>query len=78
MPRKSALVPTEHLHIKLEAPLRAQMDLFLFSPLEGRVPKGSHKEFIEMLIKEFFARKRKEEAPYTLPPRPYTMTGEAL
>jgi hypothetical protein len=56
MPRKPALVPTEHLHIKLEAATRAKMDLFLYSPLEGRVPKGGHKAFIEMLIAEFFAR----------------------
>lgn len=56
MSRKPALVPTEHLHIKLEAPIRLKMDLFLYSPLEGRVPKGSHKKFIEMLVEEFFHR----------------------
>ena len=56
MPRKPALVPTEHLHIKLEASVRAQIDLFLYSPLEGRVPKGAHKAFIEMLVKNFFAQ----------------------
>jgi len=59
MPRKPALVPTEHLHVKLEASTRTRMDLFLYSPLEGRVPKGAHKAFLEMLIGEFFDRQPK-------------------
>lgn len=50
------LVPTEHLHVKLAAPVRAQMDLYLYSELEGRVPKGAYKAFLEKLINEFFSK----------------------
>jgi len=60
MPRKAALVPTEHLHLKLEASDRARVDLLLYSPLEGRVPKGSHKAFFEARIREFFDRESLE------------------
>ncbi len=61
MPRKPAIVPTQHLHVKLKAPIRAQMDLFLFSELKGRVAKGARKGFIKMLIKEFFHETQKGE-----------------
>jgi hypothetical protein len=44
------------LHLKLEARHRARVDLFLYSELEGRVPKGGHKAFFEARIEEFFSR----------------------
>lgn len=56
MPRKAAVIPTEHLHLKLEAASRARVDLLLYSELEGRVPKGAHKAFFEARIREFFNR----------------------
>ena len=54
MPRRPNVIPTEHLHIKLDASARAQVDLHLYSPLEGRVPRGAHKAFFERLINEHF------------------------
>lgn len=56
MPRAAATIPTEHLHLKLEARDRARVDLFLYSELEGRVPKGAHKKFFTELIEKFFSQ----------------------
>jgi hypothetical protein len=71
MARPCAAVPTEHLHVKLDAPLRAQLDLFLYSELEGRVPKGAYKGLIEGLLREFFGRHdapTPTQLPLDLPP----------
>lgn len=34
--------------------LRAQLDLHLFSPVEGRIPKGAYSRFLCERIREFF------------------------
>lgn len=67
MPRKPAVTPTEHLHLKLEASSRARLDLHLFSDLEGRVPKGSHKAWVEDRIREYFDWKTLDLAPFGFP-----------
>lgn len=36
--------------------IRVKMDLYLFSKVEGRVPKGAYQEFLVGLIKEFFTK----------------------
>lgn len=54
MARPPSLRPTAHLHIKLDAELRKKMDTLLWSETEGRVPAGSHKQFIEQLLRAFF------------------------
>jgi hypothetical protein len=36
--------------------IRAKLDLFLYSELEGRVPKGAYQAFFLERIREFFAR----------------------
>jgi hypothetical protein len=71
MPAPKALVPTEHLHVKLEAPIRAQMDLHLYSPLEERVPKGAHKAFLEGLIRAFFHSRTLPLEAHGFPPGYY-------
>lgn len=56
MPKKPAITPTEHLHIKLEANLKSRLDLMLYSYSEKRVPKGAYKAIIEKLLTEYFAK----------------------
>lgn len=53
---------TTRLEISLPLPLRAQMDMRLFSELEGRVPHGAYSKFIEELIRDHF-RKEQECSP---------------
>lgn len=53
---------TTRLEISLPLPLRAQMDMRLFSELEGRVPHGAYSKFIEGLIRDHF-RKEQECSP---------------
>lgn len=66
MPRPPSITPNAHLHITINPAIRAQMDLFLYSEVEGRVPQGAHKAFIEMLIREFFERRRPVHEQATL------------
>lgn len=54
MPKQAALVPNEHLHIRIEPSLKQRVDLLLFSSTEGRIPKGAHKEFVEARLREWF------------------------
>lgn len=63
MPRPRSIIPTAHLHIKLEQGIRDKMDELLFSSLENRVPQGAHKALIERLLLDFFAGEEVEVAP---------------
>lgn len=51
------------LHLALPLSLRAQLDIHLYSELEGRVPKGAYQAFISERIREFFSEERVELAP---------------
>lgn len=53
MSRPKALVPNDHLHIRIEPGLKARLDLMLYSEVEKRIPKGAHKAFIEARIREW-------------------------
>lgn len=37
--------------------LRLKLDLYLFSDVEGRIPKGAYQDFICARIREFFSLK---------------------
>jgi hypothetical protein len=63
MPKAPATVPSLHLHIKLEAEYKTQLETYLWSDLEGRVPKGAYKEWIEARIRDFFGGGVLEVAP---------------
>ena len=53
-------IPSEGRHVTLPQTLWARVDLILFSPLEGRVPLGAMKSFIEAAIERELERLSKE------------------
>mgnify|MGYP001554756895 CR=1 FL=1 len=44
------------LRVRLPLPTRAKLDLYLFSQVEGCVPKGAYTKFITSLIEDFFRK----------------------
>ncbi len=56
MSRRPNIVPSVQLCLKLPEDIKAKLDLYLFSELEGRVPKGKYQEFFIERIKEFFEK----------------------
>ena len=67
MPRKPNLDRPIPLTLKLPESVRGRLDLWLFSPLEGRVRQGSYQEFFVERIQEFFEWKRLDLTPYGFP-----------
>ncbi len=67
MPAKPKLDRPTRLELKLPETLRTRLDLYLFSDLEGRVPKGKYQEFFEERIRAFFSYAKLDLAPYGLP-----------
>lgn len=68
MPRKPDVIRPTLLHMSIPEDVRAKLDLYLFSELEGRVPKGAYQRFFTERIQEFFGWRRLDLAPYGLPP----------
>jgi hypothetical protein len=62
MSRRPNIIPTTPLTLKLPEDLRAKLDLYLISELEGRVPKGKYQEFFIARIKEFFERLQNDQS----------------
>ena len=60
MSRRRNVIPTVQLELKLPADLRAKLDLYLWSDVEGRVPQGRYQEFFVSLLNEFFNRRTAE------------------
>lgn len=56
MPRPSHILRPIRLHTYLPEDLRARLDLYLFSEVEGRVPTGAYTKFLSARVAEFFAR----------------------
>jgi hypothetical protein len=54
MPRKPNIIPSIRLGTTIPEDLRAKLDLYLFSEIEGRVPQGAYQRFICERIREFF------------------------
>lgn len=54
MGRPPGITPREHFHITMDASLKQKVDLFLFSEVEGRIPKGAQSQFAEARFREFF------------------------
>lgn len=67
MPRKAEIDRPVKLHTALPESLRTRLDLFLWSEVEGKVPKGKHQEFIIARIVAFFNSRRLELQPYGFP-----------
>jgi hypothetical protein len=64
MPAPRNIIPTTQLCVRITEPLKAQLDLLLYSAVEGRVPKGKHQEFITQLLNDYFNSRRLDLAPF--------------
>lgn len=67
MPRKPNLDRPTRLELKLPETLRARLDLYLFSELEGRVPKGKYLEFFAERVRVFFGNAKLDLSPFGFP-----------
>jgi hypothetical protein len=67
--RPKLAVPSRSLNTHLDEALMARLDLELFSPLESRVPKGAYQKFLNDRLREYFATRTLDLAPFlgTLP-----------
>ena len=59
MSRRPNIIPSTRLTLRLPEDIRAKLDLYLFSDLEGRVPLGRYQEFFVARTKEFFESLKK-------------------
>lgn len=64
MARQPNIIPSAQLHLCLPINIMTQLQLHLFSELEGRIPKGGYAEFFTARIVEFFEQKELDLAPY--------------
>lgn len=63
--RPASVIPAVKFHIRLPVDVKVQLDLYLFSELEGRVPYGAYTKFFEERAREFFDRlKEVTDAPH--------------
>lgn len=76
MPAPRKLIPSDPIEVHLPQDLAAQVKLYLFSELEGRVPKGAYQTFFSNLVREHFNWKRVDLAPYAAtPPGAFVVAG---
>lgn len=57
MPRRPNIMRPVPLRTTFPEDVRAQLDLHLYSEVEGRVPQGAYQAFLIERIREFFNRK---------------------
>lgn len=62
MPKPARVDRPKEKQINLPESLCAQVDLILFSPLEGRVPYGAWSKYIQRLIEQDLSRQQEEPA----------------
>jgi len=68
MARRAAIIPKEQFHVSMDAGLKQKLELFLWSEVEGRVPKGAQSEFTETRFREFFEHGRLNLERFGFPP----------
>lgn len=59
------------LNTTLPEDLRAKLDLYLYSEVEGRIPKGSYQKFIIERINDFFREREARAAEPQVPEIPF-------
>lgn len=62
--RKPLVEPSIPTHLHLPASWRTRLDLILFSPVEGRIPKGAYQRFFLSRLVEFFDTREMDLGPY--------------
>lgn len=61
MPATAKIDRPTVLHMHLPLSLRVKLDLYLWSELEGRVPKGAYQAFFIERLQEFFGKEKGNE-----------------
>ncbi len=56
MPRPPAVIPAIPFQVRLPLDLKVELDAYLFSEAEGRIPYGAYTKFFENLTREFFLK----------------------
>ena len=64
MSKRPNIVPSMQLNVALPLPSYTQLSAHLFSTLENRVPHGAYSRFITERLREYFASKHLDLAPY--------------
>lgn len=67
MPTQPKIDRPRKLTTSFPESIMARLDLFLFSEVEGRVPKGAYQSFFLDRIHEFFGHRRLDLAPFGFP-----------
>ena len=67
MPRHPSIIRPTKLHLGLPEDVRTRLDLFLFSELEGCVPRGAYQRFVIDRVHEFFNNKNLSLEPFGFP-----------
>jgi hypothetical protein len=62
MPKNPDIIRPVSLHTTIPEDVWIKMTLYLYSDIEGRVPKGAYREFLTGLIREFFDGKENPSA----------------
>lgn len=64
MPRPPNIIPSLPLHVMLPQDVRGQLDLLLYSEVEGKVPLGAYQAFLVRKIREERTWKRLDLAQF--------------
>lgn len=64
MAKRPALIPSQQLNVALPLPLYTQLTGHLYSALEGRVPHGAYSRFMIEVLREYFASRQLDLAPF--------------
>jgi hypothetical protein len=56
MPRPKNTIPNEARKVTMSVDVWAQVDLLLFSQIEGRIPYRANKEFFEAAVTHYLER----------------------
>lgn len=64
MPKPPNLIPSKQLNVALPLPLLTQLNLELYSELEGRVPHGAYSRFLVDLLRKHFNEEVMDLGPY--------------
>lgn len=67
MPRKRNIDRPTRLELKLPESVRTRLDLFLFSEVENKVPKGEYQKFFTERTVAFFQNARVELEAFGFP-----------
>lgn len=64
MSKRPNVIPSQQLNVALPLPLYLQLNAYLYSELEGRVPHGAISRFMIELLRERFTGGSLDLAPF--------------